>query len=232
MIGTALGIAIGGALFGPVLGGIASVAGPGPAFGAVAVFAVAIAVGRGRTPSPPPTRGAQPLSALCRALRDPRLLPRSGSSSCPALLFGTLGVLAPLRLDELGFGALAIGATWLVAAALEAIAAPLDRAILRPARPHRAAAARALRRRGVAGLPWPGRAAVLAALVVVAPGMAFGSFWTPAMSAALGRGRGARARLRLRLRADQHRVGARAAIGAAGGGALAELTLGRRPTST
>ena len=43
----------------------------------------------------------------------------------PGLLFGTLSVLGPLRMDELGAGAAAIGAVWLFAAGLEAIVSPL-----------------------------------------------------------------------------------------------------------
>ena len=43
----------------------------------------------------------------------------------PGLLFGTLCVLGPLRLDELGAGAAAIGATWLLAAGLESLVSPL-----------------------------------------------------------------------------------------------------------
>jgi MFS family permease len=43
----------------------------------------------------------------------------------PGLLFGTIGVLAPLRLDELGAGAGLIGAAWLVAAALESGVSPV-----------------------------------------------------------------------------------------------------------
>ena len=43
----------------------------------------------------------------------------------PGLLFGTLSVLGPLRLDELGAGAAAIGAVWLIAAGLEAIVSPV-----------------------------------------------------------------------------------------------------------
>src|SRR6185312_3474659 len=40
MIGTAFGLAIGGALCGPILGGVASLVGTGPAFTAVAVIAL------------------------------------------------------------------------------------------------------------------------------------------------------------------------------------------------
>ena len=43
----------------------------------------------------------------------------------PGLMFGTIGVLGPLRLDELGLGAAAIGAVWLCAALLEAGVSPV-----------------------------------------------------------------------------------------------------------
>ena len=43
LIGTVLGVAIGGALFGPVLGGLASVLGTGPVFSAVGLVALVVA---------------------------------------------------------------------------------------------------------------------------------------------------------------------------------------------
>ena len=43
----------------------------------------------------------------------------------PSLLFGILSVLGPLHLSAAGWGAAAIGGVWLVAAALEAVQAPL-----------------------------------------------------------------------------------------------------------
>jgi MFS family permease len=100
----------------------------------------------------------------------------------PALLFGNLSVLAPLRLSELGWGAVAIGATYLISAAIEAAWAPvLGRASDRYGRflPLRAA----LLSSAVVTLvlPWPSHAWLLA-LAVVCAGFAFGSFWTPAMS--------------------------------------------------
>jgi MFS family permease len=183
MIGSVMGTAIGGALFGPVIGGIASVAGPGPAFGGVAVFAAAIAVAVAGTPSPPRNPVVQPLSALWRALRDPRLLTAMWFVVLPGLLFGTLGVLGPLRLSELGLGAVGIGATWLVATALEGVAAPLiGRFSDRRGRmaPLRAGLIGSM----IAGvvLPWPDRWYVLV-VVIVASVLAFGTFWAPGMSA-------------------------------------------------
>jgi MFS family permease len=100
----------------------------------------------------------------------------------PALLFGNLSVLAPLRLSHLGWGAAAVGATYLVSAGVEAAWSPIlghasDRyGRLRPLRA-------ALLASAVVSfvLPWPDRP-WLFAFVVVCAGFAFGSFWTPAMS--------------------------------------------------
>jgi MFS family permease len=181
LIGSAFGAAITGALFGPVLGAVASFTGSAPAFGAVALIAVFLAVAAAATPSATPAR-SQPLRMLVGAVRVPMI--RTGLWLCvvPSLLFGTLSVLAPLRLSHLGWGAAAIGATYLVSAALEAGWAPiLGRLSDRYGRlaPLRAALAGS----AVVAilLPWPRNAWLLAVLVVFA-GFAFGSFWTPAMS--------------------------------------------------
>ena len=68
-IGLAMSAAIVGALFGPVLGGVASVVGQAAAFGAAALVAVALAVWAFFTDAPPPTR-PQPLRLFVRALRN------------------------------------------------------------------------------------------------------------------------------------------------------------------
>src|SRR5437667_407626 len=65
--GTVFGVAIAGALFGPVLGGVASKVGTGPAFGAIAAVAAAQAVWAARTPSAAPDE-PQPVSRLFLAL--------------------------------------------------------------------------------------------------------------------------------------------------------------------
>ncbi len=91
-------------------------------------------------------------------------------------------MLAPLRLSHLGWGAAGIGAAYLVGAGIEAAWAPvLGRISDRRGRfvPLRwALAGSAL---VAALLPWPGNPWPLAVLIACA-GLAFGSFWTPAMS--------------------------------------------------
>jgi MFS family permease len=181
LIGSALGAAIAGALFGPVLGAVASFTGTGPAFGTVGGLALVLAAAAWATPAAAPGQ-PQPLRMLFRALTLRRLQIGVWLCLLPALLFGNLSVLAPLRLSELGWGAVAIGATYLISAAIEAAWAPvLGRASDRYGRflPLRAA----LLSSAVVTLvlPWPSQAWLLG-LVVVCAGFAFGSFWTPAMS--------------------------------------------------
>jgi MFS family permease len=181
LIGAAMGTAIGGALFGPVLGGTASVVGTGWAFGAVAVASVGLALWAAATPASVPEQ-PQALRALFAALRDSSVLVGAWLVLLPGLLFSTLSVLAPLRLDELGFGALAIGAVYLVATGLEAVIAPVMGRVsdrigrLTPLRVSLVAAAAV-----VSIVPWLDHSWLLAAFVVLAA-ISFGSFWAPAMA--------------------------------------------------
>ena len=180
-IGAVMGAAIVGALFGPVLGGIASVTGTGPAFASVAVLASVLGVAAWRTPAYTPEH-PQPLSRLFGALRDRAIVASIWFVLVPALLFGALNVLGPLRLDVLGLSALAIGATWLVAASFEAALSPLigrfsdRRGRIAPLRVGLIGSAAA-----TAVLPWIDTGWALAAAIVLAA-CAFGSFWTPSMS--------------------------------------------------
>jgi MFS family permease len=181
LIGWAFGAAIAGALFGPVLGAVASYTGTGPAFAAVAALAAGLLLAAARTPATTPVE-PQPLRTLWTAFAVPRIRIGIWLIALPALLFGNLAVLAPLRLSHLGWGAAAVGATFLVSAAIEAAWSPvLGHASDRYGRflPLRAA----LLASAVVCvlLPLPSRAWVLA-FVVVCAGFAFGTFWTPAMS--------------------------------------------------
>jgi MFS family permease len=180
-IGSAMGAAIVGALFGPVLGGAASVVGQPVAFGAAGVAAIGLAVWALRTQAPP-RAAVQPLRVLFTSLGNSRIALGVWLVALPALFFGTLSVLAPLRLEDLGFAAVAIGALWLGTAGLEALVNPLVGRIS-----DRVGRFRPMRVSVLAGsvfavfLPWPGSAYLLAALVVLAS-ISFGSFWTPAMA--------------------------------------------------
>ena len=222
-IGLAMSAAIVGALFGPVLGGVASVVGQPLAFGTAGLIAVALAVWAFLTSAPPPAR-PQPLRLFVRALRNRRIVISVWFVVLPALLFGTMGVLAPLRLEELGFSAVAIGVLWLCTAAVEATANPVVGRItdrvgrIRPMMVLALGSAVA-----AAALPWPNRAAGLA-LLVVAAGITFGSFWTPGMALLSdeAEARGLEYAYAFALINVAWAPGQ--ALGAAGGGALAEVT--------
>ena len=222
-IGTAMGAAIFGALFGPVLGGVAAVTGTGAAFASVAVLALALGVWAARTPAFAP--GArQPLRMLLRALADARIAAAVWLVALPALLFGTLGVLAPLRLDALGLGSLAIGATFLVAASIEGLLSPVlgrvsdRRGRLLPLRVGLAGSAVV-----AAMLPWLGVGWLLASLVVLAAA-SFGTFWTPAMSLLADRAEALGLDYAYGFALVNLAWAPGAATGAAGGGALARAT--------
>jgi predicted MFS family arabinose efflux permease len=181
MIGRAFAAAIAGALFGPVLGGVASVAGTGLTFGAVAAASVGLAVWAVLTPAARP-EGAQPVSTVAAAFGDRRVRLSVWFVFFPALLFGTLSVLGPLQLSALGFGAIGIGAVWLVAGVLEtlnnlAIGRVSDR--FGPLAPIRVALVATIA--GTILLTVPRNAYVLAAVIVVSA-VAFGSFYTPGMA--------------------------------------------------
>ena len=89
----------------------------------------------------------------------------------PALGFGAIGVLVPLRLDALGAATAAVGATFLVAAAVEGVISPLigrvsDRHGRLRADPLRLLAAAVM----MLLLPLPGTAVLVAVAVVVTTG--------------------------------------------------------------
>jgi MFS family permease len=179
MIGTALGAAIFGALLGPVLGTLAGALGPEPVFSGVAVVGAALAAWAASTPAPAPNPA---VGRLSDTLRDRAVLGGMWLMALPALLFGTLGVLAPLRLDDLGASGAAIGAVFLVGAGLEAIVNPLI-GRLADRRGRRLPAMVALAAAAVVAvlLPVPDRAWVLG-LVVIAGAISFGALWVPAMA--------------------------------------------------
>jgi MFS family permease len=176
-----MGAAVGGALFGPVVGAIADQVGTGPAFSSAAVaagllMAVAFAVPAPRTAIP------QGLREAFTAIGDHRLRVGLWLTMLAGLALGVLDTLAPLRMASLGVTALVIAGTFLASAAVEAALSPL--------------AGRAADRRGaivpircsLAGAvaisllaPTLASAAVLIPVLIV--GMpSFGTLFTPAMT--------------------------------------------------
>lgn len=181
LIGRTLAAAIAGALFGPVIGTVASAVGRAPAFGAVIVMAALLIEACRRLPSRH-VSGEQGLSELRAAFSKPGIRSGMWLVALPAIASGVMTVLAPLRLHQLGAGAAAIGATFLLAAAAEALASPAVGALsdrrgrLLPLRLGLALASALL-----LCFTLPASALLLGALVVAVDG-ALGAFWAPAMA--------------------------------------------------
>jgi len=181
-IGNAFAAASAGALFGPVLGAIASLAGVRATFVVIGVGSLGLALWAALTHAERPER-PQPLSVLGRALRTRGVLLGCWFVTLAGVCFGTLGVLAPLWLAAIGVGALGIAATFLAGAAGETgVNLVVGRVADRrgPLLPLRAGLV------GAAILTLslatrPHAAAVVIALVAVAC-LAFGTFFTPGMT--------------------------------------------------
>ena len=124
LLGIGLAAAVVGALFGPLVGAVASQVGTGPAFAGAAVAGAALIVVTFLMPAPraePP----QPLRAAWPVLRDSQVSAGLWLTLLAGLSFGVVDVLAPLRLSRLGASASVIAATFLVAAAVEAGVSPV-----------------------------------------------------------------------------------------------------------
>ena len=120
LLGTAIGSAVVGALLGPVVGWIANQAGTGAAFSVASVAGALLMLAAFAVPSPVPP-DPQGLRAAWPALRDRGLCMGMWLMGLAGIAFGVVDVLAPLRLSHLGADGTAIAATFLCAAALEAV---------------------------------------------------------------------------------------------------------------
>lgn len=124
IIGTALGTAVAGALLGPLLGAIASEVGTGPVFSSVLLITALLSYLASRLPETG-TPERQTLGEVGRILSSRPLLEAAAFVAVPSVMFGTIEVLVPLRIDELGGGHGLIAAGFIAGAGLEAVLAPL-----------------------------------------------------------------------------------------------------------
>src|ERR671930_1460403 len=221
VIGGVLGAAIFGVQLGPVVGALATAIGRETAFSTTVLFGLALGAWAWTIPARPTS---EVLTTPTAALRERSMLAGMWLTILPAAAFGVLDVLAPLRLDALGATGLAIGATFFAAAGAEAIVSPTagraaDRRGARPV----ARAGLAIGAVALGGGHLPGRASLLAVVVVLVAGL-LGVLWVPAG---------------LMLTGGADRIGLDSAyafaffnlswaagftVGAAGGGALAQAT--------
>jgi MFS family permease len=223
MIGAALAAAIVGVLFGPVLGGAATLVGPEIVFGGVALVAVGLGAWAWQIPgvAPEPTPG---LGALLAAMRRRPVLAGFWLFTLPALFAGVIEVLVPLRLDDLGASGAAIGAIFLVTAAVEAVLSPLaGRVSDRRGRlfPIRAGLVGAVVMAVL--LPLPGTV-VLLGVVMLFTFAALGGFWAPAMAMLSDASEDAGLDLALAFSISNLAWAAGHLVGSGAGGALADAT--------
>jgi len=180
VIGTPLAAAIAGTLIGPVLGTAADHFGPQAVFSGVALTAVALCLPAMREPAAPGE--ATDIGRVVAAARTSPVQLGIWLVVLPSLAAGVLNVLVPLRMDALGAASVAIGATYLVAAALEALISPVvgrisdRRGRLVPIRFGLVAGALIL-----ITIPIPD-SALLVGVLFVCVVVADGSFWAPAMA--------------------------------------------------
>jgi predicted MFS family arabinose efflux permease len=124
LFGLVLGAAFVGFTLGPALGALAVGIGTAPtfmAFGAVAAIVAAVTF---LLPSPvrPPRR---PLRAYALLARSPGVPYSLWLQAFPGLLIGAIGLIAALRLADLGLGTAWIAAVFTVGSALQAVSSPL-----------------------------------------------------------------------------------------------------------
>lgn len=179
-LGTVFGVAVFGFVVGPMFGGLADHVGIRSAFVAVAAVAVGFAAALALVTSPLP-EARQP-GAVARALRDRVFVGGLWLNTLPALFFGALDVLVPLRLDGAGYGALAIAAVFFAAGLVEVVISPLigrlsdRRGRLVPVR--LSLGASILVALAIAFTTEP----LLVAALVVAASVSFGGFYAPGMA--------------------------------------------------
>jgi MFS family permease len=185
MIGIAFGAAVAGAILGPMFGGAAEAVGIRLSFvtlGVVAFGFAALAL-LGRAVDCERVTAA----GLRTAFSDSRFVGGLWLNTLPAMLFGTLVVLAPLALDDAGWSTLAIATVFFVTGLVEVVINPLvGRASDRVGRrlPIRAGLAASF---VVAIALAASSEPVVIAVLVGAAAISFGSLYTPGMALASDR---------------------------------------------
>lgn len=219
-LGTVFGLAVAGFVVGPILGGVAEVTGVRPAFTVIALVAALLAAGVAVVQSP--DRELQSPGAIARALRDRGFVGGLWLNTLPALFFGTLDVLVPLRLDDAGYGALAIAAVFATAGLIEVGVNPVvgrlsdERGRLLPIRASLAASVVVSLAIAFATEP------LVVAALVIAASISFGGFYTPGMALVADRAEHAGLAQGIGFGVMNSAWAAGALVGPVVGGALAE----------
>jgi MFS family permease len=120
LVGWGMVATITGLLCGPLIGSAATVTAPEPVFAGVAVAIAAIATWAWLTPSAPAAVDTGP-RRLIRTALSRGIVVALWLVTLPAMFSGVINVLVPLHLHELGASGAAIGAVFLVAAAIQSV---------------------------------------------------------------------------------------------------------------
>ncbi len=124
VIGSALGTAVAGALFGPAVGALAATIGTELVFSAVLVVAIALAAFASRLPeAEAPER--QHLREVVETIVSRPIVIATTFVAIPSVMFGAVEVLVPLQISDLGGGHALIAGGFIAGAALEAALAPI-----------------------------------------------------------------------------------------------------------
>jgi MFS family permease len=125
-IGAAIAAATFGTLIGPLLGTAAVAIGTRPVFCTLGLISLALAAWTRRHPAPPRTANDDsPRPPLRAVLRTAGLPLGTWLITLEAMTIGATNVLLPLRLSRFGASAVAIGATFVAAAALSTVLSPI-----------------------------------------------------------------------------------------------------------
>jgi MFS family permease len=219
-LGTVFGTAILGFVVGPMFGGLADVIGIRWSYVGVSLVAVALALAL--LPLEPATPEEGRPGAIRRALRDHAFVGGLWLNTLPALFFGVLDVLVPLRLDDAGYGAIAIAAVFVTAGLIEVVVNPIvGRVSDRHGRllPVRVSLSASI---VVACLIAFATQPLAVAALVVAASVTFGGFYTPGMALVSDRADRAGLPQGIGFGVTNSAWAAGALVGPAVGGALAQ----------
>ena len=180
-IGVAFSAAFAGALLGPLLGALAVEAGLAPVFLATGAVAAGLALLTLLLPAPT-TSGVVDPPPLARLAGDRTVVLSVWLIGLAGVLLGVFGVLIPLRLDEIGWSALAIGLLFAAGSIIVATASPVvGRLADRSGREVPLRIGLSLAAFAAVALAFDTASWIYAALSVVAA-VAAGVLWAPAMA--------------------------------------------------